>query len=205
MINQITNIFTLTVDQENHLAIIDDALKPDEWKRGTIIMNGIRESITSQLDVIQSQKCCYCGLQLWETARGEIEHIAPKSSRQRAYPEFTFTKQNLALSCEYCNGSSKKGETDIVFRYNANYSDCEFKIVHPYFDNPNQHYKWVNQGTKIMISHQTWKGKYSIILFGLKELASARAKQRIFEKKVNRKIIVNNLLNRFLSIINFER
>ena len=205
MINQITNIFSLTIEEENHISNINNAAKPSEWKRGTVMMNGIRGSITSQLDSIQNQKCCYCGLQLWETGRGEIEHIAPKASRQKAYPEFTFTKQNLALSCEYCNGSSKKGETDIIFRYNAKYSDCEFKLVHPYFDNPNQHYQWINYETKIMISHKTWKGKYSIILFGLKDLASARAKQRIFEKKVNKKIIVNNLLNRFFSIINFDR
>lgn len=205
MINQITSVFTLTQDEENHISLIADALKPDEWIRGTMMMKGMRASITSQLDIIQNQKCCYCGLQLWETARGEIEHIAPKSSRQRAYPEFTFTKQNLALSCEYCNGSSKKGETNIVFRYNAKYSDCEFKIVHPYFDNPDQHYQWINQGTKIMISNRTWKGKYSIILFGLKDLASARAKQRIYERKVNRKIIANNLLNKFISIIKFQR
>lgn len=205
MVNQIVQIFTLTPSQENHINAIPDANKPDEWKRSTIVMDAIRSSIKDQLDLIQNQKCCYCGLQLWETARGEIDHIAPKASRQAAYPEFTFVKQNLALSCEYCNGSSKKGETNVVFRYNSIYSDCEFKIVHPYFDNPNDHYEWINESTKIVVRHKSWKGKYSIILFGLKELANARAKQRIYEKKLNRIKMIDNIINRFNTIINFRK
>lgn len=203
MINQIANIFTLSAQQENHLAGIPNAQKPAEWERSTVMMNGIKVSVTNQLDTIQKEKCCYCGLQLWETGRGEIDHIAPKASRKMAFPEFTFTKQNLALACEYCNGSSKKGETNTVFRYNANYANCEFKIVHPYFDDPNVHYEWINERTKIVIRHKTWKGKYSIILFGLHEQANARAKQRIYEKRINRFRTVQNIYSRFKQIISF--
>lgn len=141
MINQITNTFTLTVSQDIHLSSIVNAGKVAEWSRNTNMMKEVRRSITEQLDLIQNKKCCYCGLQLWETGRGEIDHIAPKASRQKAYPEFTFEKLNLALSCEYCNGSSKKFEKDTILRYNSTYQNCKFKIVHPYLDNPNLHFQ----------------------------------------------------------------
>lgn len=205
MINQLTNTFNLTTEQEDFISNIIHSSKVYEWNKGTTNMKEIKSSISSQLNHFQNQKCCYCGLELWETSRGEIEHIAPKGSRKKAYPEFTFTKHNLAISCEYCNGSSKKGERDIIFRYNQNYSACEFNIVHPYFDNPKNHYNWINHDTKILISHKTWKGKYSIILFGLKDLAIARAKQKNYENKIQRKILINNYLDIFLSIINFNR
>lgn len=206
MINQINNTVTLTQQQDDHLAGIAIANRPAEWDKTNATMTAIKTSITTQLDGFQNQKCCYCGLQLWETARGEVDHIAPKGARPKAYPEFTFEKPNLALSCEYCNGSSKKGQTDIVFRYNANYSNCEFKIVHPYFDNPNAHYEWVNTRTQIQLRHRTWKGKYSILLFELDTTgqANARGKQRIYEKKVNRIRVVNNLFNRFKQIVLFK-
>jgi uncharacterized protein (TIGR02646 family) len=205
MVNQITKIFTLTQEQENHIALITDAKKPDEWERGTNMMRGIRSSITTQLDTIQNKKCCYCGLQLWETGRGEVDHIAPKASRQKPYPQFTFEKQNLALSCEYCNGSNKKGEKNVVLQEDVIYANCKFKLVHPYFDNPNQHYEWINQRTKIVIRHRSWKGLYSIIIFQLKDQANARAKQRIFERRVNRINAINSVYDRFKKIILFSR
>ncbi|MCF1713324.1 hypothetical protein L0U88_01620 [Flavihumibacter sp. RY-1] len=206
MINQIHNALVLTQQQETHLAGIVVNRRPAEWDKTNAIMTDIKGSILSQLDGFQKQKCCYCGLQLWETSRGEIDHIAPKGARPRAYPEFTFEKKNLVLSCEYCNGSSKKGQTDIVFRYNTNYSDCEFKIVHPYFDNPYSHYEWVNTRTQIQLRHKTWKGKYSILLFQLDTIgqANARGKQRIYEKKLNNIKVVKDLYDRFKRIIYFN-
>ncbi len=194
----------MTQLEVNHIASIPDSLKVAEWERGTVLMKGIRSSITSQLNTIQNEKCCYCGLQLWETARGEIDHIAPKASRHKAYPEFTFVKQNLALSCEYCNGSNKKGERNTILRYNSNYQNCDFKIVHPYFDVPNHHFEWINQRTQVVIRHKTWKGKYSIILFQLKDLANARAKQRIYEKKLRRIKNVQNIFEKFKKITYFQ-
>ena len=60
-----------------------------------------------------------------------------------------------------------------------------------------------DERTKIVIRHRTWKGKYSIILFHLKEQAFARAKQRMFEKRVNRISKVSSVFNRFKEIISF--
>jgi len=205
MLNQITRTFSLTEVEEIHIASVPDNKKSDEWGRGTNLMNIIKSSIATQLNEIQNQKCCYCGLQLWETGRGEIEHIAPRASRIKAYPEFTFEKMNLALACEHCNGSSKKGEKNVIFRKHAVYRHCEFKLVHPYFDNPQDHYEWINEITKIVIRHKTWKGLYSIILFKLKDLAIARAKQYIYEQKVNERMTDQETKEKYNRIISFER
>jgi uncharacterized protein (TIGR02646 family) len=202
---QINYIIELTPLQESHLTNIIVADRPAEWKKDNPMMRAIRQSITTQLDNFQNQKCCYCGLELWGTSRGEIEHIAPKASRKKAYPEFTFEKKNLALSCEYCNGSSKKGEINVVFKPHAIYSNCEFKLVHPYFDNPDDHYEWVNGRTQIQIRHKTWKGKYSIILFKLHTQAQANARGRewISKRKKNR-LILNALYEKFIKIIAYR-
>ncbi|MCL6294911.1 hypothetical protein [Jejuia spongiicola] len=207
MITQIPNAVTLTVNQENHIQGIPTADKVAEWNRNTQMVNSIKNSIKSQLDILQSKKCCYCGLDLYETSRAEIEHIAPKASRINDYPEFTFEKENLALVCGFCNGSSKKGEKDIVLNRNNIYSNCTFKIVHPYFDNPNHHYEWINNSTQILIRHRTRKGQFSILLFGLntETHSNARGKQRIYEKKVKRRLARHNAIDKFKRIIGFSR
>ncbi|MBS1611935.1 MAG: hypothetical protein JST49_03880 [Bacteroidetes bacterium] len=205
MISIVKQNLSLTATEELYIAGLTDADKPRAWKNDTAA-KAIKDSILKQLDSIQQQKCCYCGLKLWETSRGEIEHIASKSGRKKSYPEFTFVKNNLVLSCEYCNGSSKKGEIDVVFRYSTNYDKCEFKIVHPYFDNPNKHYSWVDKVTQIVIRHKTWKGKYSIILFELDSIrhSEARGKQNIYEKKVAKMIKKKQVIDRFNYIISFR-
>lgn len=205
MINQITNRFTLTRSQKEYIDSVPINDRAAAWDQNTKIVSEIKKSIKEQLDDIQNQKCCYCGLRLWETSRGEIEHIAPKAGRKKAYPEFAFTTENLALACEYCNGSSKKGEVDTILRHDVNYSDVLFKIVHPYFDKPSVHYEWLNSSTQITVRHKTWKGKYSIILFGLEKLATARAKQIMWEKKTTRVNSINELRTRFLKVITFIR
>lgn len=198
--------FQLSAEQETHLNSIPDNDKPTEWDRNNNIMNGIKKSITDQLNITQNGKCCYCGLSLWETSRGEIEHIAPKRGRPTPYPEFTFTKKNLALACEYCNGSSKKGQKNIISRYNVSYDNCEFKLVHPYFDDPNLHYEWVNNKTKIQIRSQTLKGKYSIMLFELDQpqMAIARGKQYVYERTVAKLEREQKYINLFKRIISFK-
>ena len=207
MLKRINSQFQLTIAQETHLAAISHANMPTEWDKTNQLISTLKKSINSQLNTIQNEKCCYCGLQLWETSRGEIEHIAPKKGRPKAYPEFTFTKKNLALACEYCNGSSKKGQKNIILRYNANYDNCEFKLVHPYFDEPKLHYEWVNNKTKIQIRHKTWKGKYSIILFGLDQpsMSNARGKQHIYERKVTKIAQKQKYIDLFKRIITFKR
>ena len=121
------------------------------------------------MDAVQDA-CAYCGLPFKGEKDKQIEHIAPKSSKGR-HPYFTFTMLNLVLSCGYCNSLIVKGTKETIKgkvdqkRYRRN----EFLIVHPYFDNPEKHYDWVDVENKVLIQAKadSDKGKKSIEMFDL--------------------------------------
>lgn len=102
--------------------------------------NEIKERIKLQLQKLQGNECAFCGLNL-RTRVSQIEHIAPKG--KKLHPEFTFEKKNLILACSLCNGFSKKASFNTISIKNINYNLCEFNIVHPYFDNPDDHFEYV--------------------------------------------------------------
>lgn len=207
MLQQIKQNYTLTAAQDAYLAGFVGPNCLIAWHSQAQIIKDIKKSIRDQLLVIQKNKCCYCGLRLHETSSDEIEHIVPKASRIRAYPEFAFTKMNLALSCEFCNGVHRKGEADTMWVYNTHYNFCKFKLVHPYLDDPNLHYGWAYSKTKVVMSHLSLKGQYSIALFGLNETSriEARASLRNYEKITARYQFAQNVLNRIKRIVNFHR
>lgn len=147
-------------------------------------VDAFKVSLKAKLIKTQKNKCAYCGLTLEETSRIEIEHIAPKGGASRIkHPEFMFTINNLVLSCNFCNSPSKKGFKETIDVKDADYNKCTFKIVHPYFDDPTQHYSWVENDFAILIQGNSPKGIRSIAMFQLDSSAQsiARAKQVIFE------------------------
>ncbi len=206
MIKQITSTFTLTQAQE---AILDGLkpFQPGVWTSSAV--SDIKEEIHNQLIRIQSDNCCYCGLRLNEGGRAEIEHIANKGGVKRPkYIEFVFTKKNLAIACQFCNSSSKKGQIDTLLNVDsANYENCTFKIVHPYFDNPNIHYEWSKGKFEILISAISDEGKESIKLFGLDSEAHtfARAKQAMFDEKLSKYRAKQAIKNRIIEIFRFKQ
>jgi uncharacterized protein (TIGR02646 family) len=141
------------------------------------IIKQLKTNIKDQLLPNQNNECAYCGLDLGGTSEGQIEHIAPKAK----YSDFTFEKENLVMACHFCNGFSKKGNYHTIQTIDTKYNSCVFKLVHPYFDNPNEHFKWVSQDRKILISSLSEKGKYSIKIFELAEprMCELRAKKII--------------------------
>ncbi|MCS0674488.1 HNH endonuclease [Cytobacillus firmus] len=153
-------------------------LKPwngDHWKRKDDELKSIKKHIKTLLINFQNNRCAYCGLPLSETSNIEIEHIAPKGKR----PQFTFTPYNLALACRFCNGFEKKGTKETITTLKNNYKLCDFNIVHPYFDNPRDHFNWVPKGRHILISHKTTKGKKSIEIFKLDSTPHNEARARL--------------------------
>lgn len=117
-----------------------------------------------QLRKTQHDKCAYCGSELYVTSAPQIEHIAPKGGPVRPkYVRFTFLPMNLALACAFCNSPMKKGGQDTIAREEIDYSRCQFSIVHPYFDNPDDHYEWEGP----LIAGKTNKGVKSIEMFQL--------------------------------------
>jgi hypothetical protein len=125
---------------------------------------------------------------LYGTSKGEIEHIAAKATKFR-HPEFTFTLKNLTLSCHWCNASEKKGTKETISVKRRLYSKCEFNIVHPYFDDPDDHYEWTDNHVEVLIQvkNNSEKAKLSIEMFGLDTLQmnEHRAKEIRFQEIKN--------------------
>jgi len=181
-----------------HLSYLS-TLKPwsgDDWNKNTKNLKGIKAHIHHELNTLQNNECAYCGLTMWEVTQAQIEHIAPKGSEKTFfYPQFTFEAANLVLACSLCNGSSMKGTFRTISMLHADYNKCEFNIVHPYFDEPNDHYFWADSEYKTIIGDKTSKGKQSIKIFELNSTirTEARAKQFILGTEKNQELL-NNIL-----------
>lgn len=165
----------------------DGSLTNPPWKRGdkTRIKN-LKHEITKCLQDLQGEFCAYCGMPLRVTSAAQIEHIAPKGNGR--YPQFMFNISNLVHACTLCNGFEKKEKkghfNTIGGPANANYELCYFNIVHPYLDNPDDHYDFTQAGIKVLITHKTLKGQKSIAVFELdgEPLTSERGKTIIIAR-----------------------
>ena len=136
---------------------------PWVWGDGEKI-KALKDSIRASLNELHGEYCIYCGMDLNVTSGNQIEHIAPKAR----YPKFTFERFNLVLACSLCNGFEKKeraGYWDTVAQPSDIYEDCEFRIVHPYFDEPEDHLELNRHGGKVLIKGLSAKGLRSIETF----------------------------------------
>lgn len=138
-----------------------------------------KDAITAQLINTQSRRCAYCGIRL----RGELQHrdhVAPKE----AHPEYTFLTVNLVLACYHCN-TECKGRTDTILTKHADYANCTFSIIHPYYDEPGDHIQFVGGQNKILVKVVTGslKGRETVRLFRLAdvEITKQRAKDAMFD------------------------
>ncbi len=166
MINKAVYNLSLTRQEFQQLA----AIRPWEGNHWDTPPNAnieaIKTKIRIQLQAVQNV-CSYCGLKLGGTSNGEIEHIAPKG--QTKNPEFTFTLKNLTLVCHLCNFPEKKGQKQSISKKTKTYKNCDFLLVHPYFDDPNIHYQWTDNVVELLIQARdnSDKGLFSIKMFGL--------------------------------------
>lgn len=156
------------------------------WNTKKEDIKRFKRLLKEQLKKIQHNKCSFCGLKLDETSASQIEHFAPKGGDNRIrHPEFTFTILNLTLACSLCNGFNKKGNLDTVITKSRSYQRCVFNIVHPYLDDPSDHYSWSDEDglEGILISEKTSKGKNSIKVFNLdsSEMTEARTKDTLLK------------------------
>ncbi len=186
MIKQIKGKVRLQINQIRYLQSIPKPNLASDWDRQDKVMQSIKLEINSQLEKLQDGYCSYCGLKLEETSRPEIDHIAPKHIA--LYCNFIFEPQNLALSCQFCNGSSKKHRYNPIIFFFYLYDHCNFEFVHPYFDDPDDHYEWVDESIRIMISDKSTKGKKSIEIFELDTIkqSEARSKELIYDQYVKK-------------------
>lgn len=130
--------------------------------------DGIKKAIKSKLLAIQGQYCIYCGIHFDIVGTAQREHIAHKDK----YPQFTFVNRNIALACAYCNGFEKKSTQNTISVLRTNYKDCEFSIVHPYFDNFNDHIGLAFNTANVIISEKnnSQKGRNTIAMFKLNNI-----------------------------------
>lgn len=163
MLNLIGKNVKFSTGEKSYLQTIN-VTDGKAWNKSTNEMNRIKEKVKCHLYSVQNHRCAYCGTRLNVGGRAEIEHVAPKGVS--LHPEFTFHELNLLFACEHCNGSSKKGQKDIVITKSSDYQKCHFSIVHPFFDDPKLHYQWI-ENVPICVKSDTDKGKKSIKIFEL--------------------------------------
>ncbi len=127
--------------------------------------DGIKDYIKTELLSIQGDYCIYCGLKFRSTSDIQREHILPKDD----YPAFTFEPYNLVLACGRCNGFDFKSTKDYSIRpvYLDDYSQNNFTIVHPYFDDIFDHINVDNVVLEVIGNSQ--KGQNTINEFGLND------------------------------------
>lgn len=151
------------------------------WEANTGNYKRLKEDLTEKLLKEQDGRCAYCGCRLF--GRPHRDHIAPKSP----YYQWTYLPENLVLTCAPCN-VDQKGSYDSVAIQGATYAATTFKFVHPYFDDPKQHIRFVGHRLEILIStvNSSPKGRETIELFDLTNVhrAKERAMHAVFRMDV---------------------
>lgn len=88
----------------------------------------------------QRNYCCYCRTHIPSNNHRywDVEHVVARAS----HPQFMFTEKNLSVSCPDCNGA-KGDKACMVNNKRKTYPKAskDFKIIHPHFDNFDDHIK----------------------------------------------------------------
>lgn len=160
----------------------DGKLDYSKWNRGDRTrIDELKTYIKEALIESQGFYCSYCGGRLEVTSGTQIEHVAPKGAER--YPKFMFHSCNLTLACSLCNGFDKKEKKEhfkTIGKLEDNYDDCYFNIVHPYLDNPEDHFEFGRNTDGITIRSKSLKGQKSITVFKLDEEPQTNARWKCF-------------------------
>jgi len=197
MIRKIENNISFTVAEKRIIRSIGN-MDSKSWNKAELSL--IRDKIKNQLINVQRNtiyptrfdfiECAYCGLIMGGTGRKEVEHIAHKGK----HPEFSYHPENLIYTCSHCNGSSKKGQKEVVetkhqieinSESNTYFEDIEeaylqtkFKILHPKRDNPDNYYLWKDETKIILLDGLTTEAKNSIKMFDLKSFHMTQEREK---------------------------
>lgn len=145
----------------------------------------------------QTCRCAYCERIL---SKGDvyIDHVAPKAKHRR----FTYEPLNLVVSCSSCNSSTLKGTKETIKgAENPIYSSNNFKIVHPFLDDPDNHIFYQDsQRTILDMSKCTKKGKETIKMFEWNNLTAQQDRVNI----VNSVILPETVAQRIADIATYR-
>ena len=155
------------------LSFINSTLKPlgkNGWYYSHPMTRSIKHHISEHTIIAQGGRCAYCE-RILSRGEVEIEHIAHKKD----YGCFTFEPFNLVSSCTCCNAPCNKGQNNTVslpanrIQYDSNH----FIIVHPYFDKPDEHIKFLDADHIIIdFPNCSKKGKETVRMFHWQEYSA---------------------------------
>jgi 5-methylcytosine-specific restriction endonuclease McrA len=120
-------------------------------------LDGLKTRIKTYYITAQNTRCCYCNRHLGSDNHRlwDVEHIASRAKHAR----FMFVPTNLAAACPDCN--SRKGDSEALVntkRKTYPTSSEGFRILHPHFDNFQDHIHNVD----LVYLPKTEKGKKTI-------------------------------------------
>lgn len=117
----------------------------------------------------QSRRCAYCRQPMHTDNNGvwDAEHVISKTKN----PEFMFVPRNLAISCKDCNLAKSEEEVRRVKKVAFPDTSEEYRIVHPHFDDYDQHIGWVGP---LCFAKTTGKGTATINMCNLSRYAAMR-------------------------------
>lgn len=160
-----------------------DEFESDSWSRKDL--DDIRAKIKKHYIDIQGYRCCYCQMAiLTEHGRAwDVEHVIARSTERK----FMFEPRNLSVSCIECNQA--KGSVEVTAGKTRGFpaQSERYKIVHPHFDNWEDHIDVVGEATYFAL---TPKGKFTIYFCDLFRFREREAKVRapIRDKRFERDV-----------------
>lgn len=197
---------TALYNDKKHIINNLNSMDELEWDSPTGLLKELKDSI--QRDLIHANgnsvlypslpvfDCGYCGTRMNVSGRPEVEHIAHKAK----YRMFSYHPTNLVYVCSNCNGSSKKGQRNVVSNFDERikidfskdnvydqiqnlYSTLKFDIIHPKLDDPDDHIEWVDEEKTIIKNGKTPKGVMSIEMFELSSYSMISQRKKDYEEE----------------------
>ena len=134
------------------------------WEKGDNATKDLKNHISEYTLLNQRNQCVYCEDLI--TGGAQLDHIVPK----QLHSEFCYEPKNLVSSCAVCNLYIKNGEDTIKLPVKKRYNQNIFTIVHPYFNDPDVHIKFINNDRVVIdINSCTELGRATVDFFHLND------------------------------------
>lgn len=165
----------------------------NNWKK---CPKPLKKKIRDHLYDAQQRVCPYCFCNFNPHCSNmflEIDHVVPWKKHRR----FTFEEYNLVLSCGVCNRAKLQNET--LFDPDTPsypHDSSGFLIVHPFFDEFDQHLGWSSDTNGLTLRGITPKGKNTILFCNANReyLLKLRSESRYFSIMSRGKRLVYKLI-----------
>jgi len=158
----------------------------------TAVRNAIKDHYIAEQDF----RCCYCRRQVLSKNKGDWQgdHVIARDT----HAQFMFEPRNLAICCRGCNGEkSNKNVLKNPKRKTFPDKSGDYLIVHPHFDNYDEHLRWFGP---VCAPRKSPKGAKTIEICGLMRFAADFAgvdtdvNDRRFDDLVGQLITLNTKL-----------